>query len=322
MMDEGNKILRRVLKTAGAPELLQTLTGRLSLTDLQSLLLEVYRVRASERAPKELVRQYVNNRFVRPSAVSPVDSARLDELAFSLLPPGFEAIELSPVGPLGSCSVLGPVSQNNVVTTIRNTEVCADGTNMLALECAARRMERESESETIRLCASQRLVRAQQFDGPASFPHFRVLHLCSAARDRGNYRFQTEAVKEHVRYYTRLFQESRRLGIRVAKIRARVMPFSEEVLAHLQANGIEELGSEEEGVALEIERAPASEIGYYSGLRFQIHASDESGAEFFIVDGGLTRWMERLTSNRKECLLASGMGTERFLYCFQQLREA
>ena len=41
-----NKIIARILREAGVPELLEVLAERLSPTDLQSLLLEVYRRRA------------------------------------------------------------------------------------------------------------------------------------------------------------------------------------------------------------------------------------------------------------------------------------
>jgi len=56
--------------------------------------------------------------------------------------------------------------------------------------------------------------------------------------------------------------------------------------------------------------------GYYSGVRFQIYARDKAGTEYFIVDGGFTDWTQQLLSNRKERLLISGMGSERFVSCF------
>jgi len=34
------------------------------------------------------------------------------------------------------------------------------------------------------------------------------------------------------------------------------------------------------------------------------------------VDGGFTDWTQQLLSNRKERLLISGMGSERFVFCF------
>ena len=41
-----------------------------------------------------------------------------------------------------------------------------------------------------------------------------------------------------------------------------------------------------------------------------------AGAEFFLADGGFTDWTRRLLSDRKERLLISGLGSERFILCF------
>jgi hypothetical protein len=55
---------------------------------------------------------------------------------------------------------------------------------------------------------------------------------------------------------------------------------------------------------------------YYSGVRLQMYARDQAGTDYFIVDGGFTNWTQQLLSNRKERLLISGMGSERFVACF------
>jgi len=36
-----------------------------------------------------------------------------------------------------------------------------------------------------------------------------------------------------------------------------------------------------------------------------------------LVDGGFTTWTQQLLSNRKERLMTSGLGSERFCACFQ-----
>src|SRR5205807_148634 len=65
--------------------------------------------------------------------------AAFEELAWSLLPNGYRPLELPPVCPHGTNSLVATVNQNKVISTIRNTEVVADSTNVLALECALRR---------------------------------------------------------------------------------------------------------------------------------------------------------------------------------------
>ena len=62
-----------------------------------------------------------------PAQIDTLTSLQFDELAYQIaIKHQFEPIELSPLGPLGNCSVLATVHQNKVVTTIRNTKVMAD----------------------------------------------------------------------------------------------------------------------------------------------------------------------------------------------------
>src|SRR5438093_236309 len=163
------RIIARILRESGVPNLLDVLGQGLAPTDLQSLLLEVFRRRAAHRTPRRVLEQYEQDPFVRPAQVSVDALLELDRLALAHAVPPFEAVELSPLAPLGTCSTLAPVDQNRVVSTVRNTEVVSDSTNVLALECALRRRgmrrrDREAtrEDRLVRLCASQRLVRAQR----------------------------------------------------------------------------------------------------------------------------------------------------------------
>jgi hypothetical protein len=62
------------------------------------------------------------------------------------------------------------VDPRNVIATVRGSEVAADPTNALALEASHRRSLTLStnprSNAPIRLAASQRVVRAQAFNGP------------------------------------------------------------------------------------------------------------------------------------------------------------
>jgi hypothetical protein len=314
-----SKIVHRIVRESNTPELMEVLTERISMTDLQSLLLEVYKRRAAKMSPAAVLKQYKENRFVRLAKISPQESIELDRLAYSLLPKGFEVYELSPVCPLGTCSVLATVDQNNTVATIRNTEVCADSTNVLALECATRRREagKGKGVHDTKLCASQRLLRGQVFKGPVSFSHFRVFSLCTAGRDRGNYEFETDALYEQVDFYLRLLLESRRLGFVVGQIRVTMTPFAGGSADQLERDVIAKMATKHGEVAFGIDHERQSGRGYYRWAGFQINAVDPEGTERFLIDGGFTDWAEKLMSNRKERLLISGMGTERFLICFK-----
>ena len=314
------KIIERILRTARVPDLLEVLTGRLSQSDLQSLLLEVYRRRAGTLTPGHLMQQYEGNRFVQPAGVDPRQLLEFDRLAYSLLPPSFEVIELSPVCPLGTSSVVAPVHQDNVVTTIRNTEVCSDSTNVLALECARRRRgsgrgKGHPEVDT-KLCASHRLLRPHLPHDPASFPHFRIFSLCTAGRDRGSYGFEIEALREHLDFYLRLLQSAGEAGFRLGAVRTRITVFDESRYPVLKAEVLEALSRSYPDVEFMFDQDQESGQGYYSGVRFKIYARDQAGTEYFLVDGGFTDWTQQLSSNRKERLLISGMGSERFVSIF------
>jgi hypothetical protein len=302
------------------PDLLEVLTQRLSQSDLQSLLLEVYRKRAHTFTPRHLLQQYEQNRFVQPATVNPKQLLEFDRLAYSVLPSSFELLELSPVCPLGTNSVVAPVDQDNAVTTIRNTEVCSDSTNVLALECARRRRgshggNSHPEVDT-KLCASHRLLRPHLPNDPASFPHFRIFSLCTAGRDRGSYGFEVAALSEHLEFYLRLLQSAQQAGFRLEAVRTSITVFDETRYQVLKAEVLDKLSRSYSNVEFMFNQEQKSGRGYYLGVRFQIYARDKVGTDYFIVDGGFTDWTQQLLSNRKERLLISGMGSERFVSYF------
>ncbi len=150
----------------------------------------------------------------------------VDRLAWSLLPDGYEPLELSPLCPLGTNSTIASVSQNKVVSTSRNTEVVADSTNVMALECATRRRRLRQTAgrrhEPVRLATSQRLTRAQVFTGPRMWAHFRVLALCAAGRDEGSLKFETTQLVEQIAFHVRILQDVARLGRPLRDIRVAV----------------------------------------------------------------------------------------------------
>ena len=143
--------------------LLDLMTRKISPSDLTSLLLLVYDQIVSQRSPADVFRQYDNDRFVCPSNICQRKLTALDSLIFGIVPAEFEAIELSPVAPLGINAVLAHVSQKNVLSTVRNTEVSGDVTSALAIECAKRRrasmLTEPRSTEEVNLCSSQRSIR-------------------------------------------------------------------------------------------------------------------------------------------------------------------
>jgi len=315
-----NKLLDRIIKKSQQPKLFEALSEKLSLSDLQSLLLEVYQKRTHKLTPKDLFNQYAQNRFVKPAKIDSLKRLQFDQFAFNLLPNDFDIIELSPLCPLGSTSVIAPINQNNIITTIRNTEVCSDPTNMLALECAVRRKAAFAQNPRTtarnRLCTSYRVLRAQVFDEPAAFPHFAMLALCTAGRDQGSFKFEIESLKEHIEFYLNLLTGLKSFHYKVKNIRVLFFIFNSLLPVKLENEILKPLKNQFPDTIFIIDSEKKDGQGYYSDLRFQIFAQNTSAEEYFLIDGGFTNWTQQLLSNKKERLLTSGMGSERFIHCF------
>src|SRR4029453_1770102 len=141
------------------PGTYDALTDGLSGSRLWSLLLDVVEARAVRRLPAELMEQWGRDRFVQ---LGVADQRTIIDVDGHLLraASAFESIELSPVAPLGGCSIMGHASQNKVLSALRGTEVVSDPTRVWALECA-RRLRRE-RATIVRLATSHRCVRAQE----------------------------------------------------------------------------------------------------------------------------------------------------------------
>src|SRR5580700_4001942 len=184
-----SKIVARIAAQTGIPRLFPALSEEIAGSDLQSLLMDVYGARTAKSRESDL-RRGAGRGLMAASKVDARLLNQFDKTAFQIAAE-FEAIELSPVGPLGLNHVLGGIDQNNVLTTIRNAEVLGDPTTALALECWRRRKGLASRKgqEVVRLCCSQRLIRLQPFK-PGFTPHFRLFALVSAGRDSGSHAFE------------------------------------------------------------------------------------------------------------------------------------
>lgn len=292
--------LKRVLIELGIPDLVEKLTTEIPLSDLQTLMLATYSARATQLSASDVLEQYRTNRFVCPAKVSPIDLLRFDQLAFGLADGLFEAIELSPVCPLGTSSVHGAVNQNKAIATSRNTEVVSDSTNVMALEAAIRR---RLSPETVRLCCSHRLIRGQKFSGEGNFAHFRVFGLVSAGRDTGDRRFELLEMFKHIEFHCKLLTKMGVQPWRLIVTDSKVQATTLEAFAPLKSQ------FPSLNIVLDSEREAAK--GYYDQLCFELLALGSEGREISVVDGGATDWTRRLLSNAKERLIISGIGTDR-----------
>jgi hypothetical protein len=340
------RIVDRIERELAIPGLVDALARRLPASDLRSILMEVYRIRAAEAKETSILAHAVRDPLMAPSGVSARELMAFDSVAFQSASE-FAALDLSPVCPFSAASVLGGTSQNNVLTAIRNAEILGDSTIALALEACRRR----SAAEVVRLCATHRVVRLQPFDIPEYSPHFRLFGLVTAGRDTGSFRFETAHLVEHVRVYLKMFRTLNNTGFVLRKplveftdmvaveasldaaglapeevrneVRAHRLGGSERFLrergislrtnapnAMLESRVIESLRDEFPEAQFGVNQDRLEGLGYYGSFAFRISAESPDGNRYPIVDGGFTDWTARLMGNRKERLLISGIGSE------------
>src|SRR5438309_10003405 len=314
-----SRIINRIERDAGVPHLADILSARLAPTDLQSLLLEVFARRAKKRDPKALLDDHVASQYTRRPASDPARLLEWDRVAFSTLPRLFQAVELSPVCPLGTGSVLSPISQDWTVSTIRNTETVADSTNVLAIECAVLRREQKNFSTghaaSVHLASSHRLLRGQKNSiRPGVLQHFRLFSLCSSGRDPGNLRYETETVRLHIGFFLKAFKKflSSKTPLRVT-----ISDFSSGAPRSAVRSGVvDKLQSSHNGVTIGFDQDRKQGRGYYRELCFKIFGTPSAGREQELVDGGDVDWTQKLLNNAKERLVISGCGSERLCGLF------
>jgi len=278
-------IVDRIVRDSGVPDLVEVLAERLAPTDLQSLLLAVYRRRAARLTPRDVLAHYERSRLLRPASLDP----ELEQLARSQLPADYALVELSPIAPLGAVAALTGLSQDAALATVRGTEVVSDATNVLALEVALRR--RRDRTGTVRLATSQRVLRTQAPDAPGVYPHFRLLALVAGGRE-----LERTLLLEQLDFYVRLLAAvgAPELSVRITE------------LDGPRVDVLEELRERHADVAVGFDPARQQGRGYYTTACFDIRSGTTS-----LVDGGFVDWTQRLLSDRKERLLISGAGVER-----------
>jgi hypothetical protein len=305
------EMIRRIVRESGDPALWNALSG-MSATDLQTLLIGLYRARASKLTVAEVYRQYATNRFVAPTTVPARDLAKFEIEAYDRLPPGYEPVSPSPVAPLGTCSVLGKAVQDKILTTIRNTEVCADSTNVMALE-SARRRRSAKDGGAVKLACFQRLLRTQRYDNSAFSPHFGVFCLTTAGRMTADYGSLLDALREHIDFYLGILhgrlpgRDGMRVGVTAINVDLAERLHSEIVAPLSRAYPRDE-------IRLDPSRRTALE--YYRNLALSVELETPSGGLCQIVDGGDTDWMGKLLNDRKEFFLTSCIGVDLFLKLF------
>jgi hypothetical protein len=298
----------------GTLEALDALGG----ADRTSLLLELARRQASRTTPADVMRRWAEDRFVRPGSTDPRRLWPVEARLWQLLPPDVEAVELSPLTPLGTCAATADVAQHRLVSTVRGSEVMADPTNALALVAAERRRAQPTaDREQVHVAALAPVVRAQRFAGPGLRSHFRLLALVSSARDRGGARTEADLLVRHVSTWARCLAgvlPGRRHRLLVTawgggavpeRVRDTVVP---EVTAALTA---ERVGDEPGPVEVVLDTERTQGAAYYRGAGIGLRVLGEDGELLDVGDGGVTDWTARLLGDAKERCVVSCLATSR-----------
>jgi hypothetical protein len=305
MPPKGSDIIRNIEAKTGIPGLAQLLVDRLSGSELNSLLLEVFDQRVRHVPPERLLQQYESNRFVKPAAVDMIGllQLELDTLAF-LRDRQFQPVELSPAAVLGSCSVVGTVSQDKIVSAVRNTEIMADATNSIALHIAGIKKNSPATDELMRFCTVQRHLRAQELRVKGHTAHFKIGCMVTAGKDSGSYHFECSQLADQLGALCGLLQL---WGVGVKRIKLlRREGYSDPdqlirtVAGHLRI---------EKGLPEIVIDDKSGSNNYYKGIQYKVIIGIDR-QEIEIADGGLTNWTQQLLGNPKERLLICGFGLE------------
>ena len=300
--------IKSILKKLGDDDLIEKLSGKISSSEFQTLMLEVFRRKSKNISVADVVEAYKKNRFVQPAKMNAVDFGEFEnDILRAAEMDGFEPLLLSPLAPLGSCSVIALADQNKIVSSLRGTEVVADATNMLALEYARRKKENSLQEKITHLCAAHRHTRAQVFNFEGFSPHFSIFCLASAGKDEGNFNFEKITLKAHLQFYIDLLSSLEDVTEVVITLKSLEIPGKENMLAQKVIDAISDHFLDFDFV---IEKVNASDHAYYQSLRFNIQCRIKN--EWLdIGDGGFVNWAALLLNDHKQRMLTSAVGTER-----------
>ena len=311
MKSELSADIERILKKLGTPNLISLLTEEISGSELNTLLLKVFNEKVNRSSPGDLLKRYAENRFVHPAETDTLELKQLeiDVLKIAMMQ-GVYPIQLSPVAPLGSASVVGTVDQNKIISALRGTEVVSDATNLIALHIGDLIKSRKCYREDfLRFCTTHRHVRAQHFGNtPGMLSHFHLFCMVTSGLDQGSYSFERNSFWEHIKVYRTIFRTLFSSKIEVI--------FSEREGYKDSAGLVSRVVEYRNGLGLEdvvvSTGVPNKENQYYKGLQFTIKTVIND-REYYIGDGGFVDWTQKMVGNKKERLLISAIGLDRLL---------
>ena len=265
------------------------------------------RSRAAAVTPARLMQRWRQDRYVQPFVSDPGPVWQLEARLWALLPDEFAGVDLSPVTPLGTCSAVGPVSQDRVISTTAAPRWSA--TRPTCSRSRPRSRGPRSRAQTVGLAACRRVLRGQPFDDPGLFQHFRLFALVTSARDRGSGRTEADLLTSHLRFWGRALSEV--LPAHRVALRYTVFGFPplhermrDTVLPHLAATSRGQVGVDEDAG-----RRAGARLLRARGATHRRRGRRRLAGE--VGDGGFTDWTARLLNDAKERCFISCVSTER-----------
>lgn len=306
-MPKNHPAMERILKQL-REESPHCVLATLSPADINTLEMACSESIAARTSPGMLLNRYIKSSYAQEAEVDAMQLRRIEADVLAIAQEmGIQTVQLSPVAPLGACSVVGAVHQNKVISAVRGVEVSADPTNALALSYCAGVKSGKAGREMTHLCTTQRVVRAQPFRAEGQIQHFTMFAMISAGYDEGSYSFEKEALATHIALYNRIFQEYFHETI---TLRLRRMPGyrdGEGLIKRLAGHVSAAIPS------LSIAQHPDDGTGeYYRGMQFNLLINGKERV-IAIADGGITDWSQTLLSNQKQRMLISAFGIDRML---------
>ena len=304
-----NDILKRLLIELGDMELIDKLLA-LPKSDLNSLLLDLFQKQAERMTPSDVVKSYQTNRFSVPSQLDPVSYHALETELLSIAQKAeIKAVLLSPCSPFGSSSAFGCVNQNKVVSAVRGVEIFPDPSNMLSIIIAEQlKSKKVDNAKPIHYCTTARVLRAQVFPNTGRhFAHFGQFCIVSSGKDSGSYACEKELLFKHLSCYKTILIEKYNANLSVV-LRKR----------HGYTNGDGFFDEMAEIIKSNLPEVPLSldnkqeDSNYYKGINCTIFMEKDSN-KIEIGDVGFVDWIQKMTNNKKDRCLISGIGLDRLL---------
>lgn len=298
-----NEILNRISSDLNIEDIVEKLSP-LPMSDLNTLLLEVFKRKGDLISSASLYKNFKSNRFSLPSKINCLDYHKTEVKLFDLAEKfNICQILLSPVVPFGTGNISKCVSQNNILTSLRNTEVLSDPTNMLCLLIADKINGVENENYIYNLCTSSRCLRAQKYHDQNFFSHFGVFGIASTGKDSGSYLCEKDLLKFHIDFYIEFLQKILHKNICIELSKRKGYKDSEGFFSRIN-NFINDSYPN-----IDIINSIDLDNNYYKGINFKIYILDGSQRQE-VVGGGFVDWITKLTTNNKLRCLTSGISID------------